>query len=200
MTDTMVLLDELRTVARNGLTYTQDPYDRERYERLLDVASEEYGTALALPAEEARSRLAAELGYITPKVGADAALFDDQGRILLELRADNRRWCIPCGWIEPNETPAAAAVREVREETGLEVRIIQLIDVFTRMPSMEYGPHTVISILYLCEVTGGTLVKSHESLDLRYWHIEDVEPWHAHHREHALVARRVSQERKANKT
>jgi 8-oxo-dGTP pyrophosphatase MutT (NUDIX family) len=200
MTDIMVLLDELRTIARNGLTYTRDPYDRERYQRLLDVASEEYGTALALPSDEARSRLAAELGYITPKVGADAAIFDEQGRMLLELRADNQRWCIPCGWIEPNETPAAAAVREVREETGLEVRIVQLIDVFTRMPSVEYGPHTVIGILYLCEVTGGTLMKSHESLDLRYWHIEDVELWHAHHREHALVARRIWQERGVNKT
>lgn len=200
MRDIMALLDEVRTIARNGLTYARDPYDRERYERLLDVASEEYGAALAIPSEQAKTRLAAELGYITPKVGADAAIFDDEGRILLELRTDNQRWCIPCGWIEPNETPAAAAVREVREETGLEVRILQLIDAFTRMPSLEYGPHTVIGITYLCEVTGGTLVKSHESLDVRYWHIEDVDPWHAHHREHAVVAHRLWQEWRASKS
>ena len=189
MRDIMELLDELRTIARNGLTYARDPYDRERYERLLDITSHEYGTVLNLPAEQVKERLTAELGYITPKVGADAAIFDDEGRILLELRADNERWCIPCGWIEPNETPAAAAVREVREETGLEVRIVELIDAFTRLPSVEYGPHTVIGITYLCEVTGGTLLKSHESLDLRWWQIEEVHPWHAHHRDHAIIAR-----------
>jgi ADP-ribose pyrophosphatase YjhB (NUDIX family) len=191
MRDLMALLDELRTIARNGLTYARDPYDRERYTRLLDIASQEYGVALDLPTAEAKARLAAELGYITPKVGADAAIFDPEGRILLELRADSSRWCIPCGWVEPSETPQDAVVREVREETGLHVEVVQLLDVFTRLPSVEYGPHTVISIVYLCDVLGGTLAKSHESLDLRYWHVEDVDPWHARHREYALAARRV---------
>ena len=193
----MSLLDELRTIARNGLTYSTNPYDRERYERLLDLASDHYGQALDLPAAEARRRLADELGYITPKVGADAAIHDDEGRILLELRADNQRWCLPCGWVEPNETPAEAAVREAREETGLVVRVVELIDVFTRMPSAEYGPHTMVAVVYLCEVVGGTLVCSHESLELRYWNIEDVPVWHAHHRTQALKARAAWQDWKA---
>src|SRR5690348_8710319 len=69
--DILPLLDELRTIALNGLNYTENPYDRERYERLLALASQYYGQAVNLPPEEARQRLAAELGYVTPKVGAD---------------------------------------------------------------------------------------------------------------------------------
>jgi ADP-ribose pyrophosphatase YjhB (NUDIX family) len=186
--DILPLLDELRTIARNGLTYAENPYDRERYERLIQVTSLYYGQALDLPPEEARARLAAELGYITPKVGANAAIFDSEGRILLVLRSDDQRWCLPCGWAEPNEAPAEAAVREVREETGIEARVLQLVDVYTRKPSAESGPHTIVSLGYLCEAIGGTIQVSHESLEVRYWPIEDVPVWHHNHRAYALNA------------
>jgi 8-oxo-dGTP pyrophosphatase MutT (NUDIX family) len=186
--DILPLLNELQTMARNGLTYTQNPYDRERYTRLLELASLYYGAALDLPPAEVRHRLAADLGHVTPKVGADAAIFDYDGRLLLMQRTDDGRWCLPCGWVEPHESPAEAAVREAREETGLEVRPVHLVDVFTRLPSVAYGPHTVVAVVYLCEVTGGMLRGSHEGLDLRYWALAEVPVWHADHQRYALAA------------
>jgi 8-oxo-dGTP pyrophosphatase MutT (NUDIX family) len=187
--DILPLLDELQTIARTGLNFTESPYDRERYERLLQLATEYYGLALDLPPADARARLSQELGYITPKVGAEAAIFDDLGRILLAQRSDDQRWCLPCGWVDPNETPAQAAVRETREEVGLEVRIVRLVDVLTRLPSAEMGPHTVVSVIYLCEITGGEIALSHECLDARYWRIEDVSAWHELHQRYAEAAR-----------
>src|SRR5450759_4291490 len=122
------LLDELQTIARNGLEYTTDPFDRERYAQLLAVTVAAYGAVLDVPAPEIRARLAREFGYITPKVGADAAIFDDAGRILVMRRSDDGRWCLPGGWVNPNESPAQAAVRETQEETGLVVRPVKLVD------------------------------------------------------------------------
>jgi len=186
--DILPLLDELQILARNGLTYAQNPYDRERYARLLELASLYYGAALDLPPAEVRHRLAADLGHATPKVGADAAIFDHEGHLLLMQRADDGRWCLPCGWVEPHESPAEAAIREAREETGLEVRPVHLVEVFTRVPSALYGPHAVVAVVYLCEVTGGTLQGSHEGLDLRYWPIPAVPLWHADHERYAMAA------------
>jgi len=187
--DILPLLDELQTIARTGLNFTESPYDRERYERLLQLAIAYYGQALDLPPAGVRARLTQELGYITPKVGAEAAIFDEEGRILLVQRSDDQRWCLPCGWVDPNETPAQAAVRETREEVGLQVRIVRLVDVLTRLPSAETGPHTAVAVIYLCEITSGEIMLSHECLDARYWRIEDVPIWHELHQRYAEAAR-----------
>ncbi len=193
--DILPLLDEITTIARNGLTYAENPYDRERYEKLLALASQYYGQALDLPPEEVRRRLSAELGYITPKVVAHGALFDEDGKILLVRRADDGRWNLPGGWVDPNEAPAAAAVREVKEETGLDVRVLQLVNVFSRPAGANFGPHSSVAVGYLCEIVGGELRISHESTEARYWRIEEVPTWHGLHRIYATSAHAAWQER-----
>ena len=186
--DIFSLLDELRAIAQNGLRFTSGVYDHERYERLLELATQTYAELLQSPDETIRARFLSELGYITPKVGADAAIFNERGEILLMARADGSGWCLPCGWVEPNETPAQAVVRETREETGLEIEVGPLVGVFTRMPGAKNGPHTMIAIVHLCEVVGGELTLSHEGLELRYWPIDEVQDWHATHERYARAA------------
>jgi ADP-ribose pyrophosphatase YjhB (NUDIX family) len=191
--DIFPLLDELQTIARNGLTYAENPYDKERYERLLELAATYYSQAVDIPPEEVRQRFRAELGHITPKVGANAAIFNAEGQILLMQRSDNAKWCLPCGWLDPDESPAEAAVRETREETGLEVNVSQLVDVFTRKASIQFGPHPIVVVVYLCQVTGGELRLSHEGLALDYCPIEAVEDWHGLHDRYARAAHSVWQ-------
>jgi ADP-ribose pyrophosphatase YjhB (NUDIX family) len=176
--DTFPLLDELQTIARNGLQYAENPYDRERYERLMQLVTQGYGAALDVPAEAIRAQFARELGTITPKVGTDAAIFNERGEILLMERADSSGWCLPCGFVEPGETPVEGVIREAREETGLEISVKRLVGVFTRKPDVKYGPHTIVAIVHLCEIVSGELTLSHEGLALRYWPIDEVKHWH----------------------
>ncbi len=191
--DIFTLLDELQTIARNGLTYATNPYDIERYKHLMALTNQSYSHILNLPPADVQQKFAQELGYITPKVGAEAAIFNPQGQILLMLRADDNRWGLPGGWLDPNETPADTAIREAKEECGLEVRPLQLVDIFTRKPSLEYGPHTAVAIVYLCEITGGQLTLSHEGLELRYWSLAAVPVWHGLHQQFAIAAHAIWQ-------
>jgi ADP-ribose pyrophosphatase YjhB (NUDIX family) len=191
--DIFSLLDELRAIAQNGLRFTSGEYDRERYERLMELTTQTYAELLQAPDETIRARFLSELGYITPKVGADAAIFNERGEILLMERADGSGWCLPCGWVEPNEKPVEAVVREVREETGLEVEVKQLVGVFTRMPNARNGPHTMIAVVHLCEVVGGELTLSHEGSALRYWPIDEMQQWHANHESYARAAHKAWQ-------
>jgi len=67
--DILPLLDELQIIARNGLNYAQNPYDRERYERLMELTKRYYGEALDLSPAAVRERLSKELGYVTRRLG-----------------------------------------------------------------------------------------------------------------------------------
>ncbi len=74
-----------------------------------------------------RDKIGAEL-LIVPSVAA--VIHDDKGRILLQEKASGEAWSLPAGAIEPGETPQQAIIREVREETGFEVSVQKIIDVF----------------------------------------------------------------------
>lgn len=193
--DVLALLDEVQAIARTGLNFTTDPYVRAHYTRLLELATLFYGRALDMPPEGVRARLQGEIGCITPKVGADAAIFDDQGRILLVERADDRRWGLPAGWVEPNEPPSHTVVREAQEEIGLHVEPVQLVDVIFRPASAGAGPHAVVSVVYLCEIRGGEMRPSHEVVSARYWQISDVPAWHQNHEQLARAALRMWMQR-----
>ncbi len=186
--DIFTLLDAMQAIARTGLFYTKDPYDQERYERLLGLACQTYSELLGPIPENIRVEFLKETGQITPKVGADAAIFNDTGEILLMERADGRGWCLPCGFVEANEKPSETVIREVREETGLEVEIQRLVGVFTRPPNAITGPHAVIAVVHLCKIIGGELRLSHEGKDLRYWPVEDMHNWHPNHDKYARAA------------
>jgi ADP-ribose pyrophosphatase YjhB (NUDIX family) len=191
------VLDEVRAIAQTGLHYSTDPYDRERCTRLLDIVARGYAAALDLPEPEVRARLARELGYQSAKVGADAAIFDAEGRVLLVLRADDAAWGLIAGWVDPGETPTDTVVREVHEEVDLTVTAYELVDVIGRPAGTEFGPHAVVSVVYLCDVAPGPVTISHEAVDAAYRRIEDVEVWHANHERLALMARERWQARRA---
>jgi hypothetical protein len=78
----------------------------------------------------------------------------------------------------------------------LEVKALELVGVFTRLPRAEYTPYTLVSIVYLCETTGGELRRSHEDLGLQYWLLDDVPNWHGDQESQARAAQQKWLERK----
>jgi 8-oxo-dGTP pyrophosphatase MutT (NUDIX family) len=182
------LLEEIRAIAHLGLNYSNDVYDRERYQRLLHLASSEYACLSDLPPQVIGDRFRAELGYITPKVGVSAAIFNPKGEILLVRRTDDLSWCLPCGWAEVNETPQQSLIREVKEETGLIVNVKDLIRLATRMPGDFGVPHTTYHLEFFCEVLAGTFTESHETTDVGFYPVNLERNWHRDHQLEAMAA------------
>jgi len=187
--DAVGLLEEVQALARTGLHFCDDPYDRERYERLLSLAVDGLSARTDLAPDEVRRRFGREVGCITPKVGADGVVFDEHDRVLLELRADDRRWGLISGWVEPNEHPADTVVREAAEELGLTLRVDRLADVRSRPAGEEQGPHSLVAVVFLCAIVGdGEIVPNHEVLEARWWDLDDVPAWHMDHQSYARAA------------
>ena len=101
------------------------------------------------------------------RAGCSAVIRDDQGRILLTQRADNRRWCLPGGHIDPGESVAEATAREVLEETGLVIRLGRLIGVYSSPNYLvEYKDGNKAQFVSTCIAglgLGGVLGFSYES-------------------------------------
>jgi ADP-ribose pyrophosphatase YjhB (NUDIX family) len=192
--DVVALLDEVRAIARAGLHYTDDPFDRERFDRLLELASDEYAERTSLAPADVRARFDAEIGYQTARVGVDAAVFADDDRILLVRRVDDDKWGLVAGWCEPNEEPSEAAIRELREEVGVDARVDALAGVHYRPAHIDEHPHGTVSIVYLCSIVGGTFrAQPHEVREIAWRAVDEVREaeWHHRHRQLALAAREM---------
>jgi ADP-ribose pyrophosphatase YjhB (NUDIX family) len=188
--DLVTLLDEIRALARTGLHFAENPFDRARCERLLELASREYADIAKVQPDEIRRRFLAETGYATAKVGADGAVFDDRDRILLVRRADDGTWGLVAGWVDPDESPERTLVREFGEELGVDGCVDQLVGAFFRPANIGFGPHAVISLVYLCSVRSRDFrFQPHEVVEAAWRDIDDVTEWHLNHETLARGAR-----------
>lgn len=109
------------------------------------------------------------------KAGVAVIILNDENQVLLQKRADVGLWGIPSGHVEIGETVSEAAIREVKEETNLDIRIKKLIGVYSNPDSQVFAyPNgkTVhfITTCFLAEITGGQLrCNSDESLEIKFF-------------------------------
>ena len=111
--------------------------------------------------------------YLDPKVAVGTIIRHGESGVVLIRRAIEPgygKWVFPGGYVDRGEETEAAAIREAREECGLDVRIEGLINVYS------YAGRTPIVIVYAAAIEGGTLVAADEALDARVFDPADI-PW-----------------------
>jgi len=164
----------LQAIAQNGLTYTKDPFDIERYESVRQIAAEIIASHSDSDLGYIRDLLKGEAGHTTPKVDVRGAVFRD-GAILLVRERHDGLWTLPGGWADVNESPSEAVVREVYEESGYRTRAVKLLALYDRRKH-AHTPHQyhIYKIFFQCEVTGGSPSESAETDGVAFFRQDEI--------------------------
>ncbi|HEY3363452.1 MAG TPA: NUDIX hydrolase [Symbiobacteriaceae bacterium] len=167
----------IQSIAQAGLAYSKDPYDQERFRDLRRIAAEIVSSYTALPVETVTTVFGEEAGYPTPKVDIRAAVFNEQGQLLLVREREDGLWSLPGGWADVGDSPSEVAVREVCEESGFHVRPIKVLAVLDRTrhphPSMLWYTYRVF---FRCELVGGEPLDSLETTGAAFFDRSNIPP------------------------
>lgn len=167
---------KLEAIAQNGLTYSKNAYDIERYEQLRQIAAEIVAKHSNVEPEYVLDLFSTQVGYATPKVDVRAAVFHSD-KILLVQEKEDGCWTLPGGWADIGDSPSDAIVREVYEESGYHTKVVKLLAVYDRNHSRHGHPplaHHVYKLFFQCELTGGIPTVSVETEDVGFFGEQEI--------------------------
>jgi ADP-ribose pyrophosphatase YjhB (NUDIX family) len=173
----LVIARELRAIAQTGLTFTADRFDRQRYDRVRELAASmlaqgagaDYGAVLGLLLEDR--------GYATPKVDVRGAAFVE-GRVLLVREISDGKWTLPGGWADVNQSAAECVVREIAEESGFEARARKLAAVrdYQKSGHPPRNLDCIYKMFFICDITGGAARASDETSEAAFFPRDALPP------------------------
>ena len=165
-------LQRMIALTDTGLTFTKDPFDRERYEDLRGLLSEMLNQASNLDAEEVAEVLKPTSAYATPLMDVRAWIVEDEKICLVRGRGEND-WALPGGFGEVGYSPTENILKEIEEETGFESKVERLLAVFDtnrfQLQSKQYA-----KFVFECKLLDGQFQENQEIADLQFFAIDQL--------------------------
>ena len=163
---------ELQAIAQNGLTYTKDSFDKERFERVREISAEIMSLKTGYPIEKVKDLYCNEVGYQTPKMDSRAAIFKEDKILLVKEKG---KWSLPGGWIDYDQSVASNTVKEVWEEAGFDVEPVRIIAIQDRnkhnFPKYAYG---ICKVFVLCDIKSGSFRPNVETTESAYFTLDNL--------------------------
>jgi ADP-ribose pyrophosphatase YjhB (NUDIX family) len=160
---------ELRSIAQIGLAFCADAFDRQRYERIRELAASLISQGAGQPDHALLERFGQDTGYATPKIDVRAAVFVD-GCVLLVREVSNDLWSLPGGWADVNQSAAECVIREVAEESGYLARAVKLAAVYDyRKRNRPHHLDSIYKMFFICELIGGSARGSIETSEVAFF-------------------------------
>jgi len=165
-------LQRMIALTDTGLTFTKDPFDRERYEDLRGLLSEMLNQASDLDSEEVAEVLKPTSAYATPLMDVRAWIVEDEKICLVRGQGEND-WALPGGFGEVGYSPTENILKEIEEETGFEAKVERLLAVFDtnrfQLQSKQYA-----KFVFECKLLDGQFQENQEIADLQFFAIDQL--------------------------
>ncbi len=164
---------ELHALASGGMLYTKDRFDKERFERIRDIAAEILAMDVeGLPTEKAAELFTQNDGYQTPKCDTRAVIFNDRDEVLM-IKDYDGKWALPGGWCDHDQTIFTNTIKEAYEEAGLDVEPYLLVAAHShRKHNNPKSFFSVIRFFVLCNVRGGEFRANDETTECAYFAVD----------------------------
>ncbi|MDR0845663.1 MAG: NUDIX hydrolase [Tannerella sp.] len=173
----ITLAQRIRALSQTGLTYSVNEYEIERCKELIEISNSIVSVVTGLGEDEIDACYHPVKEYVTPKVDIRSVVFNEKREILLVREKMDGRWSLPGGWADVGYTPKEVAVKETKEETGLDVRAGRLLAVMDkRSHSHPSSPFYIYKFFILCELLGGTFTDTFDILDKGFFALDNLPP------------------------
>ncbi|WHY75207.1 NUDIX hydrolase [Neobacillus sp. WH10] len=167
---------QLQSIAQAGLAYSKDVYDLERFELIRNISVEILSQQTKLDKTVIKELFASETGYATPKVDIRAVIFKDKKILMVKENTDGN-WSLPGGWGDIGLTPSEVAVKEVKEESGFDVKATKLLAVLDKKCHPHPpSPYHVYKMFIQCEIIGGQAKKGIETSEVEFFAENELPP------------------------
>ena len=168
---------EIQAISQTGLTFSQNDYDTQRYQRLGEIATEITSEHSNLEKAELLKNFMTQPGYATPKVDVRGAVLQHDKILLVQEKID-KGWCMPGGWADVGETPSECVAREFYEESGFHVKPKKIIGIFdANRDGRPLEFYHAYKIIFLCEILGGAPTPSNETLAVDFFDFDHLPPF-----------------------
>ena len=173
-TDFAKALQRMLAITDTGLTYTRDPFDRERYENLRQILWSVLQDQTELNQEELTAILKPTGSYATPLMDVRAWIVQDQKICLVRGQGEDT-WALPGGFGEVGYSPKENIRKEVQEETGFSAEVGSLLAVFDtnrfQLQNKQYA-----KFVFACQLLDGHFQENQEVAELGFFDIENLPP------------------------
>ncbi len=165
----------LKSIADLGLLYHNNEFDKERYEELREISLRLLSTFSSSNVEELKELLPVANDYPTAKVDVRGLVLDSDNKILLVKESTDGKWSLPGGWADVGYSAKETILKEIKEETGLDAEVKQLLAVFDKNKhDHPPEPHYVFKMIFSCTALSTNLQKGFDVLDIGYFYINDL--------------------------
>ena len=168
---------ELQAIAQTGLHFSESEYDRERYQKILQISVEIFAEYSGQSPSLIQGVFENQSGYATPKVDVRGVVFRS-GKLLLARERTDGLWTLPGGWADVNDSPSEAVEREVLEESGFQTKAERMLAIFDRAkhPHVPSFPFHVYKLFILCGLKGGEARTTFETSGVDFFGENEIPP------------------------
>lgn len=169
------LIKRVKALADTGLVYAEDDYAKERYEELREISLKLMTSVSDQPLEVLQDFFLPEKDYPTVKVDVRGFVLNEKDEILMAKESVDGKWTIPGGWADIGDSPSEAVLKEIREETGFDAKVVRLLAVYDKRchphpPEVFY----IYKLMFFCKIIGGELQHGFDMLGADFFPIHKL--------------------------